>query len=167
MNALFLVLAFGAQDLPARESDAKRNSKNGTLSTDFDGVKTTVTYGRPHVKGRTVWGDLVKYDEVWRAGSDEATVVAFEKDVKVEGQKLAAGVYSFFAIPGKEEWTVIFNKEAKQWGAYKYDSKKDAVRVKVKAKPAESTDELTFEKSGDALQLRWDKVAVPVRISGK
>ena len=170
MKTLLLLLAVTApafDNTPPRKADADRASKNGKLTSDFDGVKTVVTYGRPKVKGREVWGKLVPYGEVWRAGADEATVIAFEKDVVVEAMKLPAGQYGLFAIPAANEWTIIFNRVADQWGAYNYDEKKDALRVKVKAKPAAMSEELTYEKSGGDLVLRFDKLAVPVHISAQ
>jgi hypothetical protein len=92
----------------------------------------TVVYSRPSVKGRTIFGDLVPYDKLWRTGANMATKVSFSEDVKIEGQDLAAGTYSFFTIPGKNEWTFIFNSVANQPGAANYDESLDVLRVKVK-----------------------------------
>ncbi len=161
--------AFAAEgSMPARGSDADRASKNGLLTAGIGGAKVTVSYGRPKVKGRKVWGELVKGNEVWRAGADEATVVSFDTAVTVEGQKLAAGTYAFFVKPGKDpskdQWVVMFNKEPKQWGGYKYDAKQDALTVKVTPKASEMTEELTYEAQADALVLKWEKLAVPVQI---
>lgn len=156
------------ESIPARESDASRASKNGKLAGDIAGAKYVVTYGRPKVKGRNVWKEHVKPGDVWRVGADEATAIAFDKDVTVEGQKLAAGAYAFYAVPGadptKDAWTIVFSKEPKQWGAYKYDVKQDALRVKATPKAAPMTEELTFRQEGNALVLQWEKVAVPVQI---
>ena len=91
-----------------------------------------IVYSRPGVKGRTIWGKLVPYDAVWRAGANEATKITFSTDVTIEGKKLKKGAYSFFAIPGKNDWTLIFNKVADQWGAFEYNESEDALRVKVK-----------------------------------
>jgi len=163
LSLLLLTAAF--PDAPAREDDSKRASKNGKLNAEFDGVKVFVSYGRPQVKGRKVWGELVPNGAVWRAGSDEATVIAFDKDVKIEGKALKAGTYAFFAIPDATEWTLIFNSAAKEWGSYKYDAAKDVLRVKVKPKAAPNTEALTYEKAGDTLELRFEKVAVPFKIT--
>lgn len=173
MKALLLILTLASPALatpafdatPPRKADADRTSKNGKLATDFDGVKAVVTYGKPQVKGRKIWGELVPYGEVWRAGADEATVIAFEKDVLVEGKKLPAGQYGLFVIPTATEWTIIFNREPNQWGAYKYDMKKDALRVSVKAKTADNAEELRYEKEGGTLVLHFEKLAVPVKIT--
>jgi hypothetical protein len=162
------VLAGPLDSLPPRGSDADRASKSGQLAGEVGGAKYVVTYGRPKVKARKVWGGLVEGGKVWRAGADEATVFAFDSDVLVEGQKLPAGAYAFFTIPGKDPakdpWTVIFNKQPKQWGAFKYDEKGDALKVKVTPKTADMVDELTYEQQGGAVVLRWEKLAVPVQI---
>ena len=76
-----------------------------------------VTYGRPSMRGRTIFGDLVSYDALWRTGANEATTITFSDDVMIEGQPLEAGTYSLFTIPGTEAWTVVFNKVAEQWGS--------------------------------------------------
>jgi len=165
------VHAFAApsDSLPARAADGDRASKNGKLSADLGGTKIVVTYGRPQVKGRKVWGGLIKGGEVWRAGADEATVVAFDSPVLVEGQKLPAGAYAFFVKPGKDpakdQWAIIFNKTVKQWGAYSYDSKQDALVVKVTPKAAEMTEALMYEIQGSALVLRFENLAVPVQVT--
>ena len=169
--SLVLLCAVGASpldSLPPRKDDAARSSKNGKLTGEIAGAKFAVTYGRPKVKGRAVWKDVVTPGEVWRAGSDEATVVAFDKDVLVEGQKLPAGAYAFMAIPGKDpvkdQWTLIFNKNAKQWGSYSYDAKEDVLRVMVSPKAGAMTEDLTFKQEASAIVLQWEKVAVPMQI---
>lgn len=162
------VFAGPIDSVPPRDADADRASKNGKLLSEVGGAKVLVTYGRPKVKGRKVWGELVKGGDVWRAGADEATVIAFDVDVLVEGKKLPAGAYAFFVTPGKDpakdQWSVHFNKQPKQWGAYKYDEKDNALVVKVSPKAADMAEELTYEVQGGALVLRWEKLAVPVQI---
>lgn len=140
-----------------------------TASGKIGDVDVTVNYSSPAVKGRQVWGGLVPYDKVWRAGANEATLVTFDKDVMVEGQKLPAGKYSLYAIPGEKEWTMIFNKQTGQWGT-QYDEGQDALRVKVKPVAAqESSERLTYEvkekaKNNGMLTLNWEKLQVPVSI---
>ena len=148
-----------------RGDDTKRLSKNGKVEGTIDGVKVTLEYGRPKVKGRQIWGDLVPFDKVWRTGADEATTFTIDKDIKVEGKKLAAGTYGLFTIPGKTEWTIIFNKVAKQWGAFKYNSGEDVLRVMVKPAAAENVEEMTFKIEGNKLLLCWEKLCVPIVIS--
>jgi len=156
-----LALALALPALAVRGDDAKRKSKNGKTEGTVAGVAVTVEYGRPNVAGREIWGKLVPWGQVWRTGADEATAITFAKDVLVEGQKLAAGTYALFTIPGEKEWTVIFNKTAEQWGAFDYDAKQDALRVTVKpgaaAAPVESLD---FVIEGDRVVMRWEKLAV-------
>src|ERR1035437_5918867 len=88
-------------------------------------TEISIDYHAPSVKGRTIWGDLVPYDSVWRTGANEATVISFSDDVMIEGKKLAAGKYAIFTIPGKAEWTIIFNKKKDLWGAYGYNKDED------------------------------------------
>src|SRR5688572_7179005 len=92
-----------------RGDDSQRKSKNGKAEGTIGGVKVAVEYGRPSVAGRKIWGDLVPYGQIWRAGADEATTIAFDKDVRIEDKTLAAGRYALFLIPSEGDWTVVFN----------------------------------------------------------
>ncbi len=162
--SVFILVFVIASVMPAmaeRGDDTKRKSKNGKVEGTIDGVKITVEYGRPKVRERKIWGGLVPFDKVWRTGADEATTFAVDKDVTIEGKKLAAGTYSLFTIPGKTEWTFIFNKVAKQWGAFKYDEAQDALRVKVKPGTSEHVEEMTFKISGNKVVLLWEKLSIP------
>lgn len=134
--------------------------------TDFN-----IVYSRPGVKGRKIWGDLVPFDKVWRAGANEATKITVSTDVVVEGKKLPKGSYSFFTIPGEKEWTLIFNKVADQWGAYEYNEAEDALRVKVKPQKSENREWLVYEidKTAEAaavVNLEWEKVKVSFKVEG-
>lgn len=131
-----------------------------------------IVYSRPGVKGREIWGKLVSYDAVWRAGANEATKITFSTDVTVEGKKLKKGSYSFFAIPGKNQWTLIFNKVADQWGAFEYNESEDALRVKVKTEKATWQEWLsyTINKASDSsaiIRLEWEKIKVPFKVEVK
>ncbi len=131
-----------------------------------------IVYSRPGVKGRTIWGKLVPYDAVWRAGANEATKIVFSSDVTIEGKKLKKGSYSFFTIPGKTEWTIIFNKVADQWGAFEYNESEDALRVKVKTEKGNWQEWLsyTITKTSDTsavIQLEWEKLKVPFKVEVK
>ncbi|MEM1024468.1 MAG: DUF2911 domain-containing protein [Myxococcota bacterium] len=148
--------------IPARGDDAERKSKNGRLDHEAEGVKVVVTYGRPSVRGRKVWGGLVQYGKIWRTGADEATTITFTKDVRLDGKKVAAGTYALFTIPGKNEWTWILNRQAKQWGAYKYDASADVARVKAKPASGSMAEALLFEGRDGAVVLRWGKLSVPL-----
>jgi hypothetical protein len=111
----------------------------------------------------------VPYGKVWRTGANQATTISFGSDVTVEGQPLAAGTYALFAIPTPGEWTIIFNKTAKQWGAFEYDAGQDALRVAVKLEAAERQEWMSFgfrELSANSatVVLRWEKLAVPFKV---
>lgn len=168
--SLLLVVFVIVSVLPAmaeRGDDTKRKSKNGKTEGVIDGVNIVIEYGRPKVKGRVIWGDLVPFDKIWRAGADEATTMSFSKDVLIEGKELAAGAYSFFTIPGKEEWVIIFNKVAKQWGAFRYDQAQDALRVKVKCVKVDHVEELTYKIAENKIALCWEKCCVPFVVKAK
>ncbi len=100
-----------------------------------------VTYCRPHLKDRELFVDLAPFGEVWRTGANEATEITFTNDVKVAGNKLKAGTYTIFTIPEKDKWTVIFNSELGQWGAYSYDSKKNVLEINAKVGELQETYE--------------------------
>lgn len=129
----------------------------------------TVDYSRPAVKGRVIWGGLVPYDKVWRTGANEATQISFSDDVTINGQALPKGAYSLHTIPGKDSWTVIFNKTAKQWGSFNYKEADDALRVTVKPEKTSFHElmELDFPQvTGDSavVALRWADVSVPFTV---
>lgn len=131
-----------------------------------------VIYSRPQKHNRTIFGDLVKYNEVWRLGANEATEIEFFKDVKVGGKKVPKGRYTMYAIPDSSQWTIIINKDTDTWGAFEYDAKKDVVRVKVPVQklpqPVEAYT-MDFIKSGnDAnLEISWDGVTASLPIGLK
>ncbi|MEE2777511.1 MAG: DUF2911 domain-containing protein [Acidobacteriota bacterium] len=161
--AILLTVPLAAQE---RADDSNRRSKNGLAEGSVGGASVTITYGRPKVNSRTVWGELEPYGAVWRAGADEATTITFSSDVTVEGTAVPKGTYGLFFIPNEGEWTVILNKVATQWGAFRYDQGQDLMRAAVKPMAADHMEELTYEVSGDGIELRWEKLAVPVRIGG-
>ncbi|WPR77054.1 DUF2911 domain-containing protein [Algoriphagus sp. NG3] len=137
----------------AQEKASPAKTAEGTVGD----AKITINYSSPAVKGRTIWGDLVPMGEVWRAGANEATTFTTTKDIMVEGKALPAGTYSFFVIPGETSSTLIFNKVAKQWGAFDYDSKEDALRVSVPSQQTSSLEErLVYEVKPDSFEIRWE-----------
>lgn len=145
-------------------------SPTGTVKQRVGLTDISVVYSRPGMKGRVIFGGLVPYDEVWRAGANAATRISFSTPVNFGGTEVPAGTYGLFAIPGREEWTVILNKVANQWGAYQYNPKEDVVRVT--AKPEElATPVETFtigindiRDQSATLNLTWDRVRVPVKL---
>ena len=126
----------------------------------------TISYSSPSVKGRAIWGALVPYDKVWRAGANEATTFETDKDIKVEGSLLPAGKYSFFLLPRENTaWTAIFNKEPRQWGAFKYDESKDQLRVDIKPTVLRDTVQaLNYQITRKGFSLNWEKLSVPISI---
>lgn len=153
--------------------DATIKSPRKELTGTIAGVPITINYGSPAVNERVIYGDLVPYNKVWRTGANEATKITFEKDVIVgaDAKKLKAGTYSFFTLPtSKDDWTIIFNTEAEQWGAYDYDDSKDAVRAAATSSAAaERAERMDFEFSGEMIKLMWDDLVVefPVSASAK
>ena len=142
-------------------------SPNATVSQTVGVTKIEVVYSRPSVKGRTIWGELVPYDKVWRTGANSVTKITFDGDVMVEGQKLAAGAYSIYTIPGKTEWTVIFNTVST--GGPDYVAEKDALKVKVKPLSADMKELFTIgfpivTSDSAILAFAWEKLAVGVGI---
>lgn len=132
-----------------------------TATGKIGDVTVTVNYGSPSVKGRKIWGDLVPYGKVWRTGANDATTIEFDKDVTVEGKKLSKGKYALFTIPEANQWTIIFNKNPKQWGAYSYKQEEDVLRVDVKPAASSSFNEaLKFEVSGGSVHMFWENMHV-------
>jgi DUF2911 family protein len=133
----------------------------------------TVNYHRPLVNGRKIWGGVVPYGKVWRAGANENTTIEFSDPVSVEGKPLDKGTYGLHMIPNQDSWTVIFSKTNTGWGSFSYDQKDDALRVDVKPKPlAEQKEALEFEfedlkPDSTAVTLKWEKLGVPFTVSIK
>lgn len=151
MAVLFMTVSLFANAQGEKPSPAK------TAEGEINGAKITINYSSPAVKGRTIWGDLVPMGEVWRAGANDATTIEFSKDVKIQGKDLPAGKYSFFIIPGEMESTFIFNKVAKQWGAYTYDESEDALRVTVPFTKTSTLEErLVYEVTKTGFEIRWE-----------
>jgi hypothetical protein len=166
---LFLLATVMATSVFAQGMKMPRPSQKSVLTQTIGVTDVTITYSRPGVKGRQIWGSLVPYDAVWRTGANEATDIAFSDDVTINGSKLAKGTYSLHTIPGKDEWTIIFNSVADQWGSYSYDAAKDSLRVKAKPEKAPFTEWLTFEVpslSADSgtVAIRWENLSVPFTV---
>jgi tetratricopeptide (TPR) repeat protein len=144
-------------------------SPAATVSQQIGLTDVTISYHRPAVGKRQVWGALVPYDQVWRAGANENTVVTFSSDVTVGGQKVPAGSYGLHMIPTQKDWTVIVSRESRAWGSFFYDQKDDVARLNVTPRPAEFMERLsyTFDEPTDksvVATLRWEKLAVPISI---
>lgn len=125
-----------------------------------------INYSSPSVKGRKIWGDLVPFNAVWRAGANEATTFKTDKDIKIGDKLLPAGKYAFFLVPSKNgEWVAIFNNVTYQWGAFKYDETEDQLRVNVNTVPLQvSQEELVYTITPRGFSLNWDKLSVFVPV---
>ncbi|PYQ58291.1 MAG: hypothetical protein DMF58_15905, partial [Acidobacteria bacterium] len=124
--AIGLALPLTAQQQQAPQLRTPRASQKQVVTQTVGFTDITINYSRPGVKGRQIWGALVPYDKVWRTGANEATTITFSDDVTVNGQPLPKGTYSLHTIPSKDEWTIVFNTTANQWGSFNYDPAKDA-----------------------------------------
>jgi len=145
-------------------NNVSRPSPPDKVMAEIGGKQISIIYSQPAVRGREVWGKLVPYDEVWRTGANEASVIEFSKNVKIEGKDLPAGKYAFFSIPNSNEWTLIFNKTYEQWGAFKYDPAEDALRVKVKPQSDQMQERLKFAVQNNEVSLRWEKIKVVFKV---
>lgn len=166
VTLLFCVTAFAQLDLP-------RKSPKASISYTVGLTNITVDYSSPAVNERTIWGQLVPLDKVWRAGANEATTIEFSTDAKIEGNhELPAGKYSFFFIPkAGDKWTAIFNRVTDQWGAYSYNEEEDQLRVEVTVKTTKVNQErLEFSIVDQAMdkgyiRFAWGKKRAYVRFS--
>jgi Protein of unknown function (DUF2911) len=152
------------------ELNIPRVSQRGTVSQRIGLTDITITYHRPAVGGREIWGKTVPYGKVWRAGANENTTITFSDDVSIEGKPLAAGTYGLHTIPDKDQWTIIFSKNSTSWGSFSYDEKEDALRVTTKPQAADFREALTYtfeevKPDSAAATLRWEKIAVPFHIA--
>jgi hypothetical protein len=191
--ALLLLCSAEAALAQAPAVRLPRPSQKATVIQTIGVTDVTITYSRPSVKGRKIWGDppstaangsatlddastrakdapIVPYGHVWRTGANEATTFTVTDDVLINGQKLAAGTYSLHTIPGRDEWTIIFNSDAGQWGSFSYDEKKDVLRVKAKPQAAADNQEwlqYSFPEvtpNSARVAIRWEKIVVPFTV---
>lgn len=149
--------------------DLPRESQHATVTQRIGITDITVDHSRPSVKGRTIWGDVVPYGEVWRAGANENTTITFADDAQVEGQSVPAGTYGLHMIPTPTTWTVILSKDHTAWGSFFYTPDKDAVRATVTPRPCPPTEQVTYAftdvtDSSTTLVMRWEKLEVPVHL---
>jgi hypothetical protein len=168
-GAAFLAALPAAVPAQAPQLVLPKASPRASVSQTVGLTEITITYDRPAVNGREVWGQLVPFDTVWRAGANENTVISFSSPVRVGGQDVPAGRYGVHMIPGRGDWTVILSREASAWGSFSYDSAEDLLRVRVAPRPAELTERLAYTlddptDDGVVATLRWEKLAVPIPI---
>lgn len=148
----------------ATAQDKKPASPAATATGKINGATITINYSSPFVKGRTIWGDLVPYGQVWRAGANAPTTFTTDKALMVEGKELPAGKYAFYVTPEKNEATVIFGKNP-ETGAHKHDAANVQLSVKVKTKKSASFNEsLVYKINKDNVTLSWENLDIPVKI---
>lgn len=170
---LFLIVFISVFAFSQNKENKVRLSPKAEVMQVIGFTEVRISYSRPAVKNREIWGKLVPYNSVWRAGANEATKFTFSTDVLIEGKLLKARSYSFFVIPSKTEWTIIFNKVADQWGAFQYNEAEDALRIKVKPKKSNHFYEwLTYEitKTDDYsanVALVWEKIKIEFKVVSK
>lgn len=154
---------------PPRASSEPRVSPNAAVRQTLGTTDILVQYGRPSVRDRTIWGELVPYGEIWRTGANEATTLTTSAPLLIDGERLSAGSYALFTIPSEDTWTVILNATPAQWGTFNYDASKDALRIEVVPQDAPAQEMLQFRfeevsETGATLVMHWADLAVPVRI---
>src|SRR6202035_5059384 len=150
--------------------DLPLQSQHAVIMQRIGITDITVNYHRPLANGRQIWGKLVPYGQVWRAGANENTTVTFTDPITIEGQPLDKGTYGLHMIPGENQWTVIFSKMSTAWGSFSYKQDEDALRITVKPQATELHDALAYdfdELTPDSAvgTLRWDKVGVPFKVA--
>ncbi len=169
---LFLIIA-GCLSTASMAQDLPQPSPKGKLEQVVGLTSISIEYSRPGVKGRTIFGDLVPYDKVWRLGANECTKFTCNTDIDFGGQVLKAGTYAMFAMPGKgETWKIMFNTDTKQWGAYNYDESKNVVIVEARAQESNFDETLTMNISGinnygGNIVIEWEKLSINIPFSVK
>jgi len=162
--SLFILPTFlMAQDLPKPSPNAVVSQRVGL--TDIE-----ITYSRPGVKDRVIFGDLVAYNEIWRTGANKATAINISDDIKVAGKDLKAGSYAIFTVPGEKEWKFIFNSNTEQWGTYDHKDDEDVLTVSISSETSEFTESMNiyFDDLRDAsasIVLQWEKTRIKVPIT--
>jgi tetratricopeptide (TPR) repeat protein len=165
---LFACLSVNA--LQAQDLKIPNFSSTQHIEQEFGLGRIDITYGRPNLKSRKIFNNIEPYGVVWRTGANSATVIKFTDTVSVEGNNVLPGEYALFTIPGANEWTVIINKVARQWGAYSYDKKQDLLRFKVKPyRIAPKLETFTIEFADlnvdqGTLKLSWEHTGISIKL---
>src|SRR5271167_338846 len=156
---LFAAVLCGAQ---STQLDLPLQSQHAIVTQRLGVTDITINYHRPLANGRKVWGGLVPYGQVWRAGANENTTITFSNPVTIEGKPLDRGTYGLFMIPKEDEWTVIFSKTTTAWGAFTYKPDEDVLRVTVKPAASDFHDALIYDfdqigPDSAVVTMRWEK----------
>ncbi len=172
-RAVFYLLFGASTSLALAQSfvlDLPLQSQRAQVSQRIGITDITIAYHRPLVNDRKVWGDLVPYGKVWRAGANLNTTISFSDPVLIEGKPLDRGTYGLHMIPNVDQWTIIFSKNSTSWGAFTYDEAEDALRVTVKPKATEMHNALTYsfddlQPDSAVVEMEWEKLAVPFKVA--
>lgn len=169
VTMLLLLAAPGLIRAQSAVMNLPRASQHAVLTQRIGITDVTINYHRPLVNGRKVWGGLVPYNQVWRAGANENTTISFSDPVTIEGQPLAAGTYGLHMIPTEGDWTIAFSKMNTAWGSFTYKQDEDALRVTVKPQVTDFHNALTYDfddltPDSTVVTLRWEKLAVPFKV---
>jgi len=165
MSSRFPLLVLSLVVFTSLACAQQRKSPHVQTSVTVDGKTITVEYGRPYAKGREIFGGLVPHSEVWRTGADEATTLTTTADLMLGALHVPAGTYSLFTIPGEQEWTLILNKNAKQWGAFDYDASQDLGRAPMTVEALSApVEQLTIDLADGKLSISWSKTKAAVDI---
>ncbi len=150
-----------------QDDKSQRPSPPRTTTANISGVNVTIDYSSPAVKERVIFGKLEPYGKVWRTGANEATVITLDGDVKINDEDLVKGQYALFTIPGENEWTVIFNKEPNQWGAFNYNEEEDALRINIIPTATDDiVERLNFTVSSEGrIDFAWEKVSFSLEVA--
>jgi tetratricopeptide (TPR) repeat protein len=167
-----LLLFAGICQAQSAVLDLPRQSQHAVLTQRIGLTDITINYHRPLVNDRKIWGSMIPYGQVWRAGANENTTITFSDPVTVEGKPLDKGSYGLHMIPAEDQWTVIFSKNSTSWGSFTYQPEEDALRINVKPQATDFHNALTYDfdqlKPDSAVAtMRWEKVAVPFQVSVK
>ena len=167
--AIFGLLTSAAGATLAQQLDLPRPSPNASVSQTVGVTEITIKYSRPGVKGRQIWGKVVPYGEVWRTGANENTTIKFSTPVKIDGHELPAGTYGLQTLPAAGDWTVIFSKDANEWGAFSYKQADDALRIQAKPQPAPFRERMAFDfddvtDTAAKVVIHWEKLEVPFTV---
>jgi len=172
IKSIFILLIFVCtiNNLAAQEALKPRLSPLEIVTVKYESTYIKITYGRPHKKGREIFGGLVPYGEVWRTGANEATEITLTKDVIINKQRLKAGTYTIFTIPQKDKWKVIFNSDLGQWGAYNYNPDKNVMVIDAEVTEMDVTCEpftIEFQLQDDSTNvlMMWDKTKASFTIN--
>jgi hypothetical protein len=167
--AVFGLLTSAAGATFAQQLDLPRPSPNASVSQTVGVTEITIKYSRPGVKDRQIWGQVVPYGEVWRTGANENTTIKFSTPVKIDGHELPAGTYGLQTLPTAGDWTVIFSKDANEWGAFSYKQADDALRIQAKPRPAPFRERMAFDfddvtDNTAKVVIHWEKLEVPFTV---